>query len=365
MIVERKRSKHIFDWAEILTRDVGAVPPDTISANQLVRVLRAAVDEGGNRATLLDAVGINGVRLRNPLSRFSSQIAVRLFTALERHFADPAIALRIGEKSTIQNFSDFGYATRLSPNLAAVIAANIEIQALRQTMFRTEFDADVKPPTLRWAVHPDFAESYAAVIEFSVATYARLSRQILGETPLLRRVDFQHAARFDPDRYEKAFGCPVYFSMPESRMEMAARQIFRPSPHANARLLEAAAMRLRQPASWLAEGLYHTGQSYFYLSSELDKSPLTLDRMASSFGMTERSLRRKLVEEGYPFRRLLDRVRQDLCLLYQLEDKRSLSEVALLLGYSDLSAFSRSYKRWHGTAPRNRIFEENGGRSKD
>lgn len=336
-----------------------------MSANQLVRVLRAAVDEGGNRASLLDAVGIVGEKLRNPLSRFSSQIALRLFAALERHFDDPAIALRLGEKSAIQNFSDFGYATRLSPNLASVIEANIDIQALRQTMFRTEFDANAKPPTLRWAVHRDLAEYYAPVIEFSVATYARLSREILGETPLLRRVDFQHASRFDPDRYENAFGCPVYFSMPDSRMEMAARQLFRPSMSANARLLEAAAARLRQPASWLAEGCHHAGHSYFYLSNELDKSPPTLDRMASSFGMTERSLRRKLVDEGYPFRQLLDRVRQDLCLLYQLENKRSLSEVALLLGYSDLSAFSRSYKRWHGAAPSKRELRENGGRSKD
>jgi len=336
-----------------------------MSANLLVSVLRAAVDEGANRASLLDTVGINGVRLRNPLNRFSSQIALRLFTALERHFADPAIALRIGEKAVMQNFSDFGYATRLLPNLATVIEANIEMQALRQTMFRTEFDASAKPPILRWAVHSFLAEAYAPAIEFSAANFAWLSRQILGEPPLLRRVDFQHAARFDPSRYEKTFGCPVYFSMPESRMEMASRQIFRPSPHANAPLLEAAAVRFRQPASWLAEGLYHTGHSYFYLSNELDKSPPTLDRMASSFGMTERSLRRKLVEEGYPFRLLLDRVRKDLCLLYQIEDKRSLSEIALLLGYSDLSAFSRSYKRWHGIAPSNRLSGKNGGRSKD
>ena len=60
---------------------------------------------------------------------------------------------------------------------------------------------------------------------------------------------------------------------------------------------------------------------------------------------------RKLVEEGHPFRQLLDRVRQDVCALYQMDGTRSLSEIALLLGFSDLSAFSRSYKRWHGVAP--------------
>ena len=73
--------------------------------------------------------------------------------------------------------------------------------------------------------------------------------------------------------------------------------------------------------------------------------------MAASFGMTERSLRRKLVNEGQPFRKLLDHVRRDLCTLYFLEDKRSLGEIALLLGYGELSAFTRAYKRWYNVAP--------------
>ena len=347
----------------------GSIAPDTMSASLLIRVLRAAVEEGASRPALLAAVGIDAVRLRNPLNRFSSQIALRFFAALERHFSDPAITLRIGEKAGMQNFSDFGYTSRLANNLAAVIGVNIQIQTLRQTMFKTDFDLSAKPPTLRWSLHTGLVDSYAPVIEFSVASYARLARQVLGERPLIGYVHFKHSARFDPALYAHAFGCPVHFDMPETMMELDARQLFRPSPHSNPALLQAAAERYQQPADWMAMGLRHTAHSYFYLSSELDKSPPTLSRMASSFGMTERTLRRKLVEEGYPFRALLDRVRWDLCALYQMEDKRNLSEIALLLGYSDLSAFSRNYKRRHGTPPSNRPrngnLRENGGRSKD
>lgn len=351
----------IYSWADELKGEAGEAMPDTMSAALLVRVIRAAVDEGASRSDLLTLVGIDPVRLRNPLSRVSSQIALRFFAALERHFGDPAMTLRIGEKAVMQNFSDIGFATRLGPNLAAVIDMNITIQKLRQTMFRTTFDSEAKPPTMRWLVDPDLANSYAPVIEFSVATYARLARQILRERPLLNRVDFAHPPRFDAKLYEKVFGCPVHFSMPETRMELTARQVFRPSPSANLALVEAADNRYRQPAKWFAQGLNHTAHSYFYLSNEIDKSPPTLDRMASSFGMTERSLRRKLVEEGHPFRPLLDRVRRDLCVLYQMEGKRPLGEIALLLGYSDLSAFSRSYKRWYGTSPSNNAEGENGG----
>ena len=109
----------------------GSIVPDTVSASLLVRVVRAAVDEGASRNDLLAAVGIDSVRLRNPLNRFSSQIALRFFAALERFFADPAIALRIGEYAGMQNFSDFGYSSRLAENLASVISIHTQIQQHR------------------------------------------------------------------------------------------------------------------------------------------------------------------------------------------------------------------------------------------
>lgn len=325
-----------------------------MSASLAVRVLRAAVAEGGNRREILSAIGLDDTRLRNPLSRISWQVAVRFFKILQAYFNDPAVHLRLGEKAAMQNFSDFGYATRLETDLASVIKAHVQLQPLRQNMVRTAFYSDGQPPCLTWEYSPDVLQDYATFVEFSVMTFARLSRQVLNEPPLLRTVYFQHQPQFDLAVYEAAFGCPVAFGMPETRMEIAGRQVFRPSPFANRALFDAASERYEQPAEWMLAGKTHLAFSYFYLASELDKSPPTLDRMAASFGMSERTLRRKLVDEGMSFRDLLDRVRKDMCNLYFMEDTRSLGEIALLLGYSDLSAFTRAYKNWTGTPPSRR-----------
>lgn len=340
----------IYQWIDTL-QDGNAIAPDTMSASLLVRIVRAAVAEGADKRALLAAAGIDERRLRNPLSRLSSALTMRFFAVLEQYFGNPAMALRIGEKAGTQNFSDIGYSALLQANLASVIEANVGIQKLRQNMFRTSFHADGKPPYLLWHYDADLTKSYAPFIEFSVATYARLSKQILGEPPLLRTVHFRHKPRFDRKKYDQAFGCPVQFAMPETRMEIAARQLFRPSPLANPALFLAASERYHQPAEWMKLGKPHAAYGYFYLSNELDKSPPTLDRMAASFGLAERTLRRNLVAEGHPFRDLLELVRQDLCRLYFLENKRSLSEIALLLGYSDLSAFTRAHRRWYGHPP--------------
>lgn len=325
-----------------------------MSASLAVRILRAAVAEGGNRREILSAIGLDDIRLRNPLSRISWQVAIRFFKVLQIHFDDPAVHLRLGERASMQNFSDFGYATRLETDLASVIKAHVQLQPLRQNMVRTAFHASGQPPFFTWEYSPDLLQDYAAFVEFSVVTFARLSRQVLDEPPLLRSVHFQHKPQFDIAIYETTFGCPVEFSMSQTRMEIAGRQVFRPSPFANQALFDAASERYAQPAKWMLEGKTHMAFSYFYLASELDKSPPTLDRMAASFGMSERTLRRKLVDEGLSFRDLLDLVRKDMCKLYFMEDTRSLSEIALLLGYSDLSAFTRAYKNWTGSPPSRR-----------
>jgi AraC-like DNA-binding protein len=73
--------------------------------------------------------------------------------------------------------------------------------------------------------------------------------------------------------------------------------------------------------------------------------------IAEQLGMSERSFRRRLSEEGANFGEVVDRLRHRLALHY-LEDKRvSLKQIAWLLGYSELGAFNHAFKRWTGTSP--------------
>ena len=344
----------IYSWIDNLLQNGNAIAPETLAGGLAARILRAAVEEGGSRREIISAVGLDEARLRNPLSRMSGPVALRLFKFLQTHFNDPAFHLRLGQKAGAQSFSDFGYGARLEADLGAVIRARVQVQALRQNMVRTAFYSDGKPPYFEWECAPDLCQDYASIVEFLVVSFAHLSRQVLDEAPLLPSMHFRHQPQFDTAIYEATFGCPVRFGMPQTRMEMLGRQVFRLSPFANQPLFDAAFQNYEEPSKWALSGKTHLAVSYFYLASELDKSPPTLERMVASFGMTARTLRRKLVEEGMSFRDLLDRVRQDNCKLYFMEDTRPLGEIALLLGYSDLSAFTRAHKNWTGFPPSKR-----------
>jgi len=68
--------------------------------------------------------------------------------------------------------------------------------------------------------------------------------------------------------------------------------------------------------------------------------------------MSERTLQRRLKDEGTTFAVLVDEVRTDLARMYLADDRLAVYEVAFLLGFSEPSAFNRAFKRWLGTSPR-------------
>ncbi|WP_276373459.1 AraC family transcriptional regulator [Chryseolinea sp. H1M3-3] len=79
----------------------------------------------------------------------------------------------------------------------------------------------------------------------------------------------------------------------------------------------------------------------------------SLQDVAANFNITPRSLQRRLQAEGATFQQLSDDVRKLLALHYLESGKHPVKEISHMLGYNELSAFSRAFKRWTGKAPGN------------
>lgn len=74
--------------------------------------------------------------------------------------------------------------------------------------------------------------------------------------------------------------------------------------------------------------------------------------VAARLGMSERGLRRALAAEGLPFHAILEECRRAHGFALLVRGDRLFGEIALLLGYSDQTAFSRAFSRWYGVSPR-------------
>ena len=72
---------------------------------------------------------------------------------------------------------------------------------------------------------------------------------------------------------------------------------------------------------------------------------------ADSLGVSRRTLGRRLSSEDLTFTGVLEKLRSDLAKQYLKENDLSISTIAWLLGYPEISAFTRAFKRWTGMTP--------------
>ncbi|MFT3859472.1 MAG: AraC family transcriptional regulator [Aquabacterium sp.] len=68
--------------------------------------------------------------------------------------------------------------------------------------------------------------------------------------------------------------------------------------------------------------------------------------------MTLRTLQRRLGEVGTCYRDVLNETRHKLAVSYLRSEQYSVGEIAFLLGFSEVSAFTRAFRRWTGASPR-------------
>ena len=86
--------------------------------------------------------------------------------------------------------------------------------------------------------------------------------------------------------------------------------------------------------------------------NEMNEGRVNQEHIARELGISSRTLRRRLSEENQSFQGLLDECRMQFAALeFRTRRKLSLSDMALKLGYSEHSTFSRAFARWAGMAP--------------
>jgi AraC-like DNA-binding protein len=76
-----------------------------------------------------------------------------------------------------------------------------------------------------------------------------------------------------------------------------------------------------------------------------------LETVACDLHTTPATLRRRLQEEGESYQSIKDQLRRDLAITYLSHSERSVTDIALELGFAEPSAFHRAFKKWTGASP--------------
>lgn len=101
------------------------------------------------------------------------------------------------------------------------------------------------------------------------------------------------------------------------------------------------------------------------LRAMLESGENSAERLAHSAGLSLRTFQRQLSNEGTSYSQLLKDVKYEAAMDWLELDEGSLGELALSLGYSNPSAFSRAMRNWAGASPRELAKRVNGGSQND
>jgi AraC-like DNA-binding protein len=165
-------------------------------------------------------------------------------------------------------------------------------------------------------------------------------------------VHFEHPKPPSHKEHESAFGAPVYFAQGTNALLFRPEILARPMPGRDPRLfammeicLENIGNRPRAPESL-------SGRLRSAIRARLAQGYPTLDEVAGAVRISPNTIQRQLARDGLAYKDLVEGMRQDLALTYVKQRHLPFSEIAFLLGYSELSAFSRAFRRWTGASPR-------------
>ena len=325
----------------------------TISAQFLYRAYLSCYALHARKPQLLGALQCSESELRDPEFHMRDESITRLCTVARNELNQVDIHSAIGKKMVPRGFSDLGYTAFFQSSFGEALLQLVAEQRLGGEKPIVKLLPLSSGDRIVWtsdmAVSPDLVHLLFALIYHCGESLAQ------GRFRTVKSMHFSHVRpdgfRGFPDDASEADSIPCHFNRPSTYLEYHRSALSKPLPNRNSEIVSATRRQKTNFARSRFEGENLTKLTYEYLLHLLDKSGLSLDAAAATFGMAERTLRRKLVAEGISYRQLLEQVRRDTCHLYFLEGTRNLSEIAAKLGYSELSAFTRAYTSWYGHPP--------------
>lgn len=285
-----------------------------------------------------------------PLAAFAARMEV-----LAAASVDPLAVWRMGEAMHLADLGALGCTVALAPTLGSALRAFQRCFGALQSASAAAFEIEDDRARFRYRILDNEIWPRRADAELTLGVVSGIVRHFAPDAGRVCSVAFEH----EPGRNWTALAShtrSVAYDVDSNAISLPARLLDRrgpacaePGTNADFRAamqgLEAdiRAIWLRQPAS---HRVLHT------LMARIGREPIDQDAIARHLGVSRRTLRRQLDVEGTSFHELTEACRRNVGHALLVRSDLPMIEIAMRLGYSDHTAFSRAFSRWYGASPR-------------
>jgi AraC-like DNA-binding protein len=275
--------------------------------------------------------------------RVSERMLVDALEAAMRVVRRPSLPVDFGSTIRPADMGIYGMAILTAPTVGDALERSVRFQRLMTNAARIDLE-----PTrggVRWVWSSAAQRTLGVRIrnEVVLTEHVTVVRALApGAAP--RRVSFMHGEPADCSTHSRFFACPIAWSADEDSVEWALEGLRRPlgiSAALSAFIEREATRRLGLlPKSGSLEEVKDA------ILRRLPEGDVDLLTIAAVLGRAPRTLRRELSNAGCAYRMLVDGVRRQRAVEMASDGIHSMTDIALKLGFSELSAFSRAWRRW-------------------
>ncbi|WP_175776440.1 AraC family transcriptional regulator [Burkholderia anthina] len=262
---------------------------------------------------------------------------------------EPGVGLKVGLSYQLSAYGLLGYGLLSSATGMDAVALAGRYLALTYTFVGMTYRRAGRHDAIAFDAAPELsAPLQRFFVERAMGATCRVLRDVIGSAFELATFDLAYDA--EPG-VPQVLGTQVRSGRPANAITFEHAHLERPLPQANA---ATAAMCERMCAELITRRRTRVDLVSFlneYLATRPFDRPPQLKDIATLLNTSERTLKRRLQEEGACFRDISNTVRKTRAQALVAEGRLSIKEIAEELGFSDMSSFSQAYKRWTGVAP--------------
>lgn len=314
---------------------------------------RFIAEHGGDVDRVFGEAEVNPECIGNPTVGMSLKSFCGLFESASKDTQNDNFGLWFGNQFKPDDLGLWGYAALSSSTLGSALynlvdlfryhqqCSMMRLVTTRNKMYRLEYQ--VRDPNILQRRQD---------AELSLGMFFNLFRESAGFQWTPEEVYFEHPRPEDSKEHEAAFGAPVFFNQQVNAIVFKPEILTNRMPKCDLKLMTItrACLETLQTNSPYEQNL--TDRIRNLIRIKLADGYPSLDMIAKSLYMSTSAIQRNLAWEGLSYSELVEDTRKNLAEVYLKQRNLSLSEIAYLLGYSELSAFSRAFRRWTGFSPR-------------
>lgn len=329
----------------------GADP--SVLASAATGIVKFIERQRGDVDRIFGSAGISPEMAGSPTLQLSLSSYCRLFEESARITRNDNFGLWFGNAFDPRDLGLWGYASLSAPSLGVALETLVELFPLHQQSssmaIKTSPDGLAR---LEYRIEAPQIVERRQDAELSLGMFLNVIREAMGQSWAPEEVHFEHPKPQGWREHERAFAAPAFFSQPTNAIVFRPQILKRVMPAADPRLMCAMKLCLERLSERRDVRFSITDRVRGAVRAKLPEGFPQIECVAAELRLPLSTIQRELHYDGLSYSTLVESTRRDLALSYVRQRQLSFSEIAFLVGYSELSAFSRAVRRWTGLSPR-------------